>query len=74
MNDCGVTTWDALLMFVDIVDSSILSSTLGVKDFAVQVMSFQELFSVLGDKYYKDKPLFDEKVRAWCEVRPRGDE
>ena len=30
MNDYGVSTWDALLMFVDIVDSSVLSSMLGM--------------------------------------------
>ncbi len=74
MNDYGVSTWDALLMFVDIVDSSVLSSTLGVRNFARQVESFQELFCVLGNQYFKDKPSFDEKVKAWCEVKARGDE
>jgi len=74
MNDYGVSTWDALLMFVDIVDSSILSSISGVKKFARQVMPFQELFRVLGHQYFWDKPSFDEKVSAWCEVQARGDE
>jgi len=74
MNDYGVSTWDALLMFVDIVDSSVLSSTLGVRGFAGQVMSFQETFCVLGNQHFKDKPSFDEQVRAWCQVEARGDE
>lgn len=74
MNDYGVSTWDALLVFVDIVDSSILSSISGVKKYARKVMSFQKLFGVLGHQYFWDKPSFDEKVSAWCEVKARGDE
>ena len=37
-------------------------------------MSFQDLFCVLGNQYFKDKPSFDEAVEAWCEVKARGDE
>lgn len=74
MNDYLVSTWDALLMFVDIVDSSVYSSMLGVENFTRQVMSFQDLFCVLGNQYFKDKPSFKEKVTAWCQVDVRGDE
>ena len=74
MNGYGVSKWNALLMFVDIVDSSVSSSMLGVEDFARQVMAFQDLFYVLGNQYFKDKPSFEEKVTAWCQVDARGDE
>ena len=74
MNDDLVSIWDALLVFVDVVDSSVYSSMLGVENFAREVLSFQDLFCVLGNQYFKDKPSFEEKVRAWSEVGARGDE
>jgi class 3 adenylate cyclase len=74
MNDDLVSIWDALLVFVDVVDSSVHSSMLGIENFAREVTSFQDLFRVLGNQCFKDKASFEEKVTAWCEVDVRGDE
>lgn len=64
----------ALLMFVDIVDSSIYSSILGIEKFADKVLAFQELFRDLGRQYFWNKPYFSERIDSFCEVDSRGDE
>jgi len=64
----------ALLMFVDIVDSSVYSSILGIEKFAEKVLTFQELFRDLGRRYFNNRPYFDERVDSWCDVDSRGDE
>lgn len=68
------STADALLMFVDIVDSSVYSSILGIEEFARKVLSFQELFRDLGKRYFPNRPYFDERVDSLCNVDSRGDE
>jgi class 3 adenylate cyclase len=74
MADYGVTKTDALLLFTDIVDSSVYSSILGIERFARHVMLFQSLFEELGNQYFRDKPSFEEQTVAWCQVASRGDE
>lgn len=70
------STTNALLMFVDIIDSSVHSSILGILKFANKVLKFQELFKELGNKYFyiRNKPSFDEKVDSLCVCESRGDE
>lgn len=74
MTDYGVTKADALLLFADIVDSSVYSSILGIEGFARQVTLFQTLFEELSKQYFRDKPSFEEKTTAWCQIESRGDE
>lgn len=74
MADYGVTRTNALLLFTDIVDSSVYSSILGIEKFARQVMLFQTLFEELGKQYFRDKPSFEEQTTAWCQIESRGDE
>jgi class 3 adenylate cyclase len=64
----------ALLVFVDIIDSSVYSSILGITKFAEKVLSFQELFEQLGKCYFNDKPYFADKIDSLCRVESRGDE
>lgn len=70
------STANALLIFVDIIDSSVHSSILGILQFADKVLKFQELFRELGKKYFyiKNKASFDEKVDSLCDCESRGDE
>jgi len=37
-------------------------------------MLFQTLFEELGKQYFRDKPSFEEKITAWCQIESRGDE
>lgn len=48
----------ALLMFVDIIDSSVYSSILGITKFADKVLSFQRLFIELGKCYLGGKEIW----------------
>lgn len=64
----------ALLMFVDIIDSSVYSSILGITKFAEKVLSFQHLFVELGKCYFNDNPYFAERIDSLCQVESRGDE
>jgi hypothetical protein len=68
------TVKPALLMFVDIIDSSVYSSILGITKFAEKVLSFQRLFVDLGECYFNDKPYFAEKIDSLCQVESKGDE
>jgi len=70
----GVTKTNALLLFADIVDSSVYSSILGIERFARQVVFFQNLFEKLANQYFRDKPSFEEQTIAWCQIESRGDE
>ena len=74
MESFDISVCNALLLFVDIIDSSVHSSMWGADKFARQVIDFQDLFSSLGTKYFKDKPSFEESVIAYCKVEARGDE
>jgi class 3 adenylate cyclase len=64
----------ALLLFVDIVDSSVHSSFLGIEKFAEKVLRFQEVFHDLGHKYFYNKSYFNDKIDSLCNVDTRGDE
>ncbi len=64
----------ALIIFVDIVDSSVHSSFLGIEEYAKKVIVYQNLFTELGRLYFEDKEYFQEKIFAWCKVESKGDE
>ncbi len=68
------STANALIVFADVVDSSVYSSILGIEKFADKVISFQKLFSDLGNQYFNDQPYFEDKVDSYCRVDSRGDE
>jgi len=76
MTKCSVSPipQNALLVFVDIVDSSVHSSIVGTTHFAGKVLRFQELFEDLGSLYFKDRPYLKERVDSFCEIMSRGDE
>ena len=64
----------ALLIFTDIIDSSVYSSILGIYEYAEKVLDFQNIFEKLGREYFYDKSEFDKADKAWCKVEAKGDE
>ena len=66
-------SYPALLLFTDIIDSSVHSSYLGTKDFADRVLRFQDLFQVLGDIYFPERRN-SNRVTEWARIRAQGDE
>jgi len=68
------STNNALLIFADIVDSSVHSSFLGTMKFANKVLKFQELFRTLGRSYFYNKTKFDKRIDSLCIIDSRGDE
>lgn len=62
---------DALLVFVDIVDSSKHSYFLGYQEYAKKLLEFQELFESIGHKYFPDP---DNRSEEYTRVQARGDE
>ncbi|MFC1940006.1 adenylate/guanylate cyclase domain-containing protein [Chloroflexota bacterium] len=66
-------SYPALLLFTDIIDSSVHSSYLGTKDFADRVLRFQGLFQALGDIYFPERRESD-RVTEWARIRSQGDE
>jgi hypothetical protein len=68
------TQQNALLVFVDIIDSSANSKFLGLDKFADNVLKFQKLFTILGNTYFYNKFEFKEAINYWCSVNSRGDE
>jgi len=62
---------DALLVFVDVVDSSKYSSTLTYEDYARRLLYFQTAFKKLGRKYF---PEVEDKALDFNVVDARGDE
>ncbi len=65
---------DALLLFTDIIDSSIYSTILGINGYAKKILEFQKLFEELAALYFPDRPYFQEPVTAWRSISARGDE
>lgn len=68
------TPQNALLLFVDIIDSSTNSKYLGLGQFADNVIKFQDLFTKLGKTYFFNKEEYIECINFWCNVNSRGDE
>lgn len=64
-------TVTALLIFADVIDSSIYSSTWGVVKYAKKLIEFQELFIKLGEIYF---PKIEPQIVKFYEVKSRGDE
>jgi hypothetical protein len=64
----------ALIIFVDIIDSSVHSSFLGIEEYAKKVIEYQNLFIDLGKLYFEDKEYFKEKISSFCKVDSKGDE
>lgn len=64
-------TFDALLIFADIIDSSQYSAVLGYEQYAKRLLYFQEIFIKLGKKYF---PEPKDKTQEYCDVKARGDE
>lgn len=65
--------FNALLMFVDIIDSSSYSAILGSKEYSEKVYKFQSLFKELGCEYFKESKLLD-KVTNYSQIIAFGDE
>lgn len=61
----------ALIVFVDVIDSSKYSSVLGMDNYAKQLLRFQDLFEKLGNLYF---PSLPDKANSYAFVRARGDE
>lgn len=64
-------TFDALLIFADIIDSSQYSAVLGYEQYAKRLLYFQENFIKLGKKYF---PEPKDETLEYCDVKARGDE
>jgi len=63
---------DALILFADVVDSSVYSSTWGSMRYANELRHFQELFKILGEIYFNS--IGKNKVETLYEINARGDE
>ena len=61
----------ALLLFADVIDSSIYSSTWGVVEYAKKLLEFQELFINLGNIYFPKEKI---QIIKFYDVNSRGDE
>jgi hypothetical protein len=66
-------TFPAVLLFTDIVDSSVHSSILGIKTYAKRVLKFHRLFDELGNVYFPEVARAN-KVTEWGKIDTRGDE
>jgi hypothetical protein len=66
--------YNALLIFVDIIDSSVYSSILGQEGFAKKILKFQNLFEELGRQYFRDQEYFNLPIDSYCNINSRGDE
>ncbi len=61
----------ALLIFVDIIESSKFSSILGPMEYAKKLLNLQQTFERVGKDYF---PVDEERLVRYCQVRSRGDE
>lgn len=61
---------NALIVFVDVIDSSKYGAVLGMKRYAEQILKLQELFKETGAIYFP----FRDGITSYSEVRTRGDE
>jgi len=63
----------ALLLFTDIVDSSVHSSILGITTYARRVLKFHKLFRELGEVYFPEA-VAPNLLTEWGRIDLRGDE
>lgn len=70
MKDTQAPTTAALVLFADIIDSSIYSSILGVKQYAESLHRFQHIFKTVAKKYFQSPSLHN--TRSWIDAK--GDE
>ncbi len=61
----------ALLLFSDIIDSSIYSSILGIEQYAKDILKFQRLFKDLAERHFEKSPVFKN---AFLRISTGGDE
>ncbi|MDD3149337.1 MAG: adenylate/guanylate cyclase domain-containing protein [Candidatus Gastranaerophilales bacterium] len=61
---------NAVLLFADVIDSSIYSSILGYENYAKKVLHYNDVFKNLAKKYFPYKNT-DE---IYCEINSKGDE
>lgn len=64
-------TVPALVLFADVVDSSKYSAVLGYTEYAKRLLRFQQLFRVVGARYF---PEPEDLTQEFCRVNARGDE
>lgn len=64
------TAEDALLVFADIIESSIYSSVWGYEQYANQLLKFQSLFVQLGESFFPSQ----NPITTFYDVKARGDE
>jgi class 3 adenylate cyclase len=62
----------ALILFADIVDSSVYSSLWGLRKYTEALTRFQGLFKELATAYFPDS--VDDPTAQYCKVDSRGDE
>lgn len=74
MTGCSVSApFPALLLFTDVIDSSVHSSILGITTYAKRVIKFHELFEDLGKIYFPEVYSAD-RISEWGKVDTHGDE
>jgi class 3 adenylate cyclase len=61
----------ALLLFSDIIDSSVYSSILGIEQYAKDILKFQRLFKDLAERHFKKSPALR---KAFIRIGTGGDE
>lgn len=61
----------ALILFSDIIDSSVYSSILGIEQYAKDILKFQRLFKDLAETHFKKSPAIKN---AFLRINTGGDE
>ena len=64
-------TWDALLLFADVIESSKFSAVLDYEAYAQRLLEFQQTFERLGKRYF---PKLKDETSSYNQVVARGDE
>lgn len=65
-----VPNHSALILFADVIDSSMYSSILGIVGYAENLLKFQKLFKTIGTEYFKA----EGRGSYWSTVDAKGDE
>jgi class 3 adenylate cyclase len=64
-------SFDAVLAFADVVDSSKFSAVLEYEDYASRVLEFQQCFRAIGERYFAQPA---DRTVGFTRVEARGDE
>ena len=73
MADLSPTSLNALILFVDIIESSQYSAVLDIHEYAEKVIAFRTLFEKLAKIYFSEFTQ-EDKITKYCKINTVGDE